>query len=78
MAELPARKATPLWRLAAWLCAALTLAQAFIFCVILAHSSLVDASTNYWALIIGFSITGVTAAVCTSRTIPRSAPGRPR
>jgi membrane protein YdbS with pleckstrin-like domain len=78
MAELSARKATSLWRLAAWLCAALTLAQVFIFCVIMARSSIIDASMNYWSLIIGFSITGVTAAVCTSRTIPRSAQSRPR
>ena len=49
MAELPVRKAVSLWRLAAWLCAALTLLQVFIFCLILVHSSLSDASMNYWA-----------------------------
>ena len=74
MSDSSIHKATSQWRLAAWLCAALTLAQMTLFCVIIIRTSFISASQSDWALILGFSITGVTAAVCTSRTVPR--PGR--
>jgi len=78
MPEPTSRQVTSQWRLAGWLCAALTLVQMFIFCVLMIQTSLVFASMNYWILILGFSITGVTAAVCTSRAVRRSERSRSR
>jgi membrane protein implicated in regulation of membrane protease activity len=73
MPEVSPSKVTAQWRLAGQLCAALTVAQMILFIVVMLRSSLVDASMNYWLLIIGFAVTGVAAAVCSSRAVRRSA-----
>jgi membrane protein implicated in regulation of membrane protease activity len=78
MPELSSSKVTAQWRLAGRLCAALTLVQMLFFVVIIVRTSLTDASMNNWLLIIGFAVTGVAAAVCTSRAVRRSARGSAR
>jgi hypothetical protein len=39
-----------------------------IFAILLLRTSVTYASVNFWLLILGFSISGVVAAVCLSRS----------
>jgi TctA family transporter len=68
MAEWTAKQMQAQWLLAGRLTGTLSVVQMIIFAVLLARTSLAYASINFWLLILGFSISGVTAAVCLSRS----------
>jgi hypothetical protein len=65
------------WLLAGRLTGALSFVQMAIFAVLLIRTgSVTTASLNFWLLVLGFSISGVVAAVCLSRS--RALPMRTR
>jgi len=68
MAEWTPEQIRSQWLLAGRLTGTLSVVQMVIFAVLLAQTSVVYASMNFWLLILGFSISGVVAAVCLSRT----------
>ena len=68
MAEWTPEQIRSQWLLAGRLTGTLSVVQMVIFSVLLAQTSVVYASMNFWLLILGFSISGVVAAVCLSRT----------
>jgi hypothetical protein len=72
MAEWTQEQMRAQWLLAGRLTGGLSIVQMLIFAVLLVRTSLQYASVNFWLLILGFSISGVVAAVCLSRsrTIP--------
>ena len=72
MAEWTQEQVKSQWRLAGRLTGGLSVVQMIIFAVLIVRTSLEYASVNFWLLILGFSISGVVAAVCLSRsrTIP--------
>jgi membrane protein implicated in regulation of membrane protease activity len=56
------------WLLAGRITGGLSLVQMVIFAILLARTSMVFVSVNFWLLILGFSISGVVAVVCLSRS----------
>ena len=72
MAEWTQEQVKSQWLLAGRLTGGLSIVQMLIFAVLLIRTSIEYASVNFWLLILGFSISGVVAAVCLSRsrTIP--------
>jgi hypothetical protein len=69
MSKIPVDKVIARWRLAGGLAGLLSVLQMAIFIALLFKISPIDASINYWLLVLGFCITGVVAAVCMSRTV---------
>jgi hypothetical protein len=68
MAEWTQEQMRAQWLLAGRLTGGLSVVQMIIFAVLLVRTSLQYASVNFWLLILGFSISGVAAAVCLSRS----------
>ncbi len=68
MAEWTPEQIKSQWLLAGRLTGTLSFVQMAIFAALLVQTSVVYASLNFWLLIIGFSISGVVAAVCLSRS----------
>jgi TctA family transporter len=68
MAEWTPEQMRAQWLLAGRLTGTLSVVQMLIFAVLLVRTSLQYASVNFWLLILGFSISGVVASVCLSRT----------
>lgn len=68
MAEWTPEQMRAQWLLAGRLTGTLSVVQMLIFAVLLLRTSLQYASVNFWLLILGFSISGVVASVCLSRT----------
>ncbi len=59
------------WLLAGRLTGFLSIVQMLIFTLLMVRVRSVElASVNFWLLILGFSISGVCATVCLSRTHP--------
>ena len=72
MAEWTEKQMRAQWLMAGRLTGTLSVLQMIIFAIVLARTSLTYASGNFWLLVLGFSISGVTAAVCLSRSRPSS------
>jgi hypothetical protein len=70
MPEWTAKQMRAQWLLAGRLTGGLSVAQMIIFAIVLARTSIAYASVNFWLLVIGFSISGVTAVVCLNRSRP--------
>jgi TctA family transporter len=68
MAEWTPEQMRAQWLLAGRLTGTLSVVQMVIFAILLVRTSLAFASVNFWLLILGFSISGVVAAVCLSRS----------
>jgi hypothetical protein len=68
MAEWTQEQMRAQWLLAGRLTGGLSIVQMLIFAVLLIRTSLAYATVNFWLLILGFSISGVVAAVCLGRS----------
>ena len=68
MAEWTPEQMRAQWLLAGRLTGTLSVVQMLIFAVLLIRTSVQYASVNFWLLVLGFSISGVVAAVCLSRS----------
>jgi TctA family transporter len=68
MAEWTPEQVRAQWLMAGRLTGTLSIVQMVIFAVLLARTSVEFASVNFWLLILGFSISGVVATVCLSRS----------